>query len=75
VRYRVARRALGDAHIAAAYALVRDRFGMLWPLVLGFLSGTVSGALAYARMDMWCLPTAIVIVAAPAGWARHRARF
>ncbi len=71
--WRAWRRSPGDARIAAEYAQVRDRFGRLWPLVLGFLAGTICGALAYARLDMWCVLAAIAIVVALAAWARRTA--
>jgi hypothetical protein len=68
--WRASRCSPGDARLADEYAQVRDRFATLWPLVLGFLAGTIGGALAYARLDMWCVLAAIAIVAALAGWAR-----
>ena len=72
IAWRAQRRAPGDAAAAAAYRQVRDRFGMLWPIVLGFVVGTVGGAVAYARLDLWCLLLAIAAVSALALWARTR---
>jgi uncharacterized membrane protein YoaK (UPF0700 family) len=70
--WRAHRRAPGDAVAAAAYADVRDRFAILWPIVVGFIVGTVSGAIAYARLDLWCVLLAIAVVVALAVWARAR---
>ena len=67
--WRAQRRAPGDAAAAAAYADVRDRFALLWPIVAGFIAGTIGGAVAYARLDLWCVLLAIAIVAALAAWA------
>jgi uncharacterized membrane protein YoaK (UPF0700 family) len=71
--WRASRRSPGDARLAAEYTKVRDRFATLWPLVLGFLAGTICGALAYGRLDMWCILAAVAIVASLAGWARWTA--
>ena len=70
--WRAHRRAPGDAAAAAAYAQVRERFALLWPIVLGFVVGTVGGAVAYARLDLWCLVLVIAVAGALAVWARAR---
>ncbi len=70
--WRAHRRAPGDAAAAAAYALVRDRFATLWPIVLGFVAGTASGAILYARLDLWCVLLAVAVVSALAMWASAR---
>jgi uncharacterized membrane protein YoaK (UPF0700 family) len=72
IAWRAHRRAPGDAAAAAAYAQVRDRFALLWPIVLGFVTGTAGGAVAYARLDLWCLLLVIGVVAALAVWASRR---
>ena len=72
IAWRAHRRAPGDAAAAAAYAQVRDRFALLWPIVLGFVIGTIGGAIAYARLDLWCLLLAIGVIAALAAWASRR---
>ena len=72
IAWRAHRRAPGDAAAAAAYAQVRERFALLWPIVLGFVIGTAGGALAYARLDLWCLLLVIALVSALALWARTR---
>jgi uncharacterized membrane protein YoaK (UPF0700 family) len=70
--WRAHRRTPGDAVAAAAYAKARGSFAILWPIVLGFIVGTVSGAIAYARLDLWCVLLAIAVVAALAAWAQAR---
>ena len=68
--WRARQRAAGDADIAAEYAHIRDRLATLWPVMLGFLAGTIAGALAYREFDLWCVLLVIAIVGALAGWAR-----
>jgi uncharacterized membrane protein YoaK (UPF0700 family) len=68
--WRARRRAPADAAHAAEHARARDRFNRLWPVVLGFLAGTIAGALAYARFDLWCILAAIGLAFALAVWAR-----
>jgi uncharacterized membrane protein YoaK (UPF0700 family) len=70
--WRTHRRAPGDAAAAAAYAQVRERFAVLWPIVFGFVAGTISGAVAYARLDLWCVLLAAAAVSALAVWAQRR---
>jgi uncharacterized membrane protein YoaK (UPF0700 family) len=72
IAWRAHRRTPHDAAAAAAFAQVRDRFGVLWPIVLGFVVGTVGGAVAYARLDLWCLLLVIAVVGALAVWAWAR---
>lgn len=68
------RRAPGDAAAAAAHARARKRFDGMWPVVLGFLVGTVSGALAYARFDLWAILAPIALAGALTVWAASRVR-
>ncbi|HEU5276647.1 MAG TPA: YoaK family protein [Xanthobacteraceae bacterium] len=68
------RRAPGDAAAAAAHARARKQFAGMWPVVLGFLVGTVSGALAYARFDLWAILAPIALAAALTVWAAFRVR-
>ena len=72
IAWRAHRRAPDDAVAAAAYGQVRDRFALLWPIVLGFVVGTVGGAVAYARLDLWCVLLAVAVVGALAVWAKTR---
>lgn len=72
IAWRAHRRAPGDAAAAASYAQVRDRFAVLWPIVLGFVVGTAGGAMAYARLDLWCLLVVIAVAGALAVWGRGR---
>jgi hypothetical protein len=34
--------------------------------------GTIGGAIAYARLDLWCVLLAVAVVGALAVWARAR---
>jgi uncharacterized membrane protein YoaK (UPF0700 family) len=70
--WRAARRAPGDAAIAAEHARVKGRMRVLWPIVLTFMVGTVIGAAAYARFDLWCILLAIALAGALACWAHLR---
>ncbi len=63
------RRSPADARIAAEYAGVRDRLAVLGPIVLGFLAGTIAGAVAYVGLDLWCVLVAVVATAGLAAWA------
>jgi len=67
--WRARRRSPADATIAAEYAGVRDRLAVLGPIVLGFLAGTIAGAVAYVGLDLWCVLVAVVATAGLAGWA------
>jgi uncharacterized membrane protein YoaK (UPF0700 family) len=71
--WRARRAAPADPTLAADHAQAKARCMVLWPIVLGFLVGTLVGALAYARLDLWCMLFAIVLVAALAAWARRLA--
>jgi hypothetical protein len=71
--WRAQRRAPDDPALATEHARARERCDLLWPVVLGFLAGTVAGALAYARFDLWCILAAIGLASALALWARARA--
>ena len=63
------RRSPADAAIAAEYTGVRDRLAVLGPIVLGFLAGTIAGAVAYVGLDLWCVLFAVVATAGLAAWA------
>ena len=66
------RRSPADATIAAEYAGMKDRLAVLGPIVLGFLAGTVAGALAYAGLGLWCVLFAIAVALGLAAWASFR---
>ena len=68
------RRAPGDVALAEAHARAAQQFNGLWPVVLGFLVGTVSGALAYARFDLWAILAPIALAGALTVWAASRVR-
>ncbi len=67
--WRARRRSPADATIAAEYTGVRDRLAVLGPIVLGFLAGTIAGAVAYVGLDLWCVLVAVVATAGLAAWA------
>jgi len=67
--WRARRRSPADATIAAEYAGVRDRLAVLGPIVLGFLAGTIAGAVAYVGLDLWCVLVAIALALGLAAWA------
>ena len=69
VRRLARRRSPADARIAAEYAGIRDRLAVLGPIVLGFLAGTIAGAVAYVGLDLWCVLVAVVATAGLAAWA------
>jgi uncharacterized membrane protein YoaK (UPF0700 family) len=70
---RARRRAPDDAALAAEHAQVRERLERLWPVVLGFLAGTIVGALAFAQLRVWSVLAPIALAAALAVWALRRA--
>jgi uncharacterized membrane protein YoaK (UPF0700 family) len=63
------RRSPADATVAAEYTGVRHRLAVLGPIVLGFLAGTIAGAVAYVGLDLWCVLVAIALALALAAWA------
>jgi uncharacterized membrane protein YoaK (UPF0700 family) len=63
------RRSPADAVIAAEYTGIRDRLAVLGPIVLGFLVGTIAGAVAYVGLDLWCVLVAIALALGLAAWA------
>ena len=69
---RARRDAPQDAALAAEHERARARLNKVWPVVLGFLCGTIGGALAFARFNLWCIPAAIALAGALAVWARGR---
>ncbi|HEX4554545.1 MAG TPA: YoaK family protein, partial [Xanthobacteraceae bacterium] len=70
--WRARRGAPQDAAAAAEYAGAKERLSMLAPIVLGFLAGTIAGAVAYVGVDLWCVLFAIAIAAGLAAWTSLR---
>jgi uncharacterized membrane protein YoaK (UPF0700 family) len=70
--WRARRRSPQDAAVAAEYAGIKERLTVLTPIVLGFLAGTVAGAVAYTGLDLWCVLLAIAAAAGLAAWTRLR---
>jgi uncharacterized membrane protein YoaK (UPF0700 family) len=58
-----------DTKVAGEYVEIKRRLNKLWPVMLGFLLGTLTGAVAYVWLDLWCVVLAIAIVAALSVWA------
>ena len=54
---------------AAEYADVKRRLSKLGPVMLGFFLGTLAGAVAYIRFDLWCVVLAIAIIGVLLVWA------
>jgi uncharacterized membrane protein YoaK (UPF0700 family) len=54
---------------ASEYVEIKRRLNKLWPVMLGFFLGTLAGAVAYVRLDLWCVVFAIAIVGALSVWA------
>jgi uncharacterized membrane protein YoaK (UPF0700 family) len=63
------RRSPADATVAAEYAGMKNRLAVLGPIVLGFLVGTIAGAVAYVGLDLWCVLVAIALALGLAAWA------
>jgi len=66
------RRAPGDAALAATYDAARGRFGALFPIMVGFLAGTVIGTLAYVTTGVWGLLLPLAIMYGIFAWASAR---
>jgi uncharacterized membrane protein YoaK (UPF0700 family) len=66
------RSAPADTAAAAELAAASDKCAALLPIVLGFLFGTVAGALAYLTAGVACLAVAIAIVFGLMIWAMRR---
>jgi uncharacterized membrane protein YoaK (UPF0700 family) len=67
--WRATRRAPADGAAAKEYASIKQRTNRLWPIVLGFLAGTIAGALAYAQFGAWCIVAAIGLAGGLSAWA------
>jgi hypothetical protein len=60
-----------DPAIAAKLARARVQLNALWPVVLGLLTGTITGAFAYAHFDLWSVSAAVALAAGLAPSAHH----
>ena len=72
--WRARRAKPADPAVAAELARARKQLDALWPVALGFLAGTVTGALAYAHFAVWCVPAAVALAGGLALWARAGGR-
>ena len=68
--WRAQRAQPADRAITAEFARARAQLNALWPVVLGFLAGTIAGAFAYARFDLWCVSAAVALAGGLALWTR-----
>jgi uncharacterized membrane protein YoaK (UPF0700 family) len=68
--WRAQRAQPADRAIAAELARARAQLNALWRVVLGFLAGTITGAFAYARFDLWCVSAAVALAGGLALWTR-----
>jgi uncharacterized membrane protein YoaK (UPF0700 family) len=67
--WRKKRQVTKDVEIAAAFTATCRQLRELLPLVLGFLLGTVAGALAYLQIGWWCVLAPILLVASMIIWS------
>ena len=67
--WRAHRRSPADAVAADALASALGRFNTIWPVVLGFVVGTITGALGYEHFGMWCILAPIALAGGLAAWA------
>jgi uncharacterized membrane protein YoaK (UPF0700 family) len=63
------RRTPANSRAAAEYSEISRRVTELWPVMLGFLVGTLAGAISYVRLDLWCVVLPIAIICALSVWA------
>jgi uncharacterized membrane protein YoaK (UPF0700 family) len=63
------RRRPADEQARAQYASANRRFAGLWPVILGFLIGTATGAVAFVLAGLPSLAVPIAIVLGIALWA------
>jgi uncharacterized membrane protein YoaK (UPF0700 family) len=66
------RRAPDDATVPAAYDAARGRVARLFPIMFGFLLGTVAGTLAYVATGVWGLLLPLAIMYGIFAWASAR---
>jgi uncharacterized membrane protein YoaK (UPF0700 family) len=59
----------GDSATTAELAATRQQLFKVLVLVLGFLLGTLAGAIAYVRTGLWCVLTAMLLVAGLIVWS------
>ncbi len=69
VAARRARRNPHDADADVARRHARLRFARLWPVIAGFLAGTVCGVLLFRAVGFWCPLLSIVLLAFVLVWA------
>jgi uncharacterized membrane protein YoaK (UPF0700 family) len=63
-----------DAAAAAEFAVACRQLFKVLPLVLGFLLGTLVGAIAFVGIGLWCVLAAMLIIAGLIIWSLSSAR-
>lgn len=58
-----------DADVARRHA--RLRFARLWPVIGGFLAGTISGVLLFRTVGFWCPLLSLAVLAGVLIWTLH----
>jgi uncharacterized membrane protein YoaK (UPF0700 family) len=66
-----ARRRASNGEAAAQFASSRDRLTAVLLVAVGFLLGTIAGALAYASLALWCLLAPIAGVLGLLVWSQQ----
>jgi uncharacterized membrane protein YoaK (UPF0700 family) len=61
-----------DPAAAAQFSAARGRLAILVPIGIGFLVGTVAGALGYVRFGLWCLSLILAMMLGLIAWAVRR---
>jgi uncharacterized membrane protein YoaK (UPF0700 family) len=59
----------GDSATTAEFAATCQQLFKVLPLVLGFLLGTLAGAIAYVQIGLWCALAAMLLVAGMIAWS------
>jgi uncharacterized membrane protein YoaK (UPF0700 family) len=62
-------RAPTDTNAEAEHTEVLKRWTRHWSMMLGFFLGTLAGAGAYVRLDLWCVLLPIAIIGTLLAWA------
>jgi uncharacterized membrane protein YoaK (UPF0700 family) len=63
-----------DPAAAAQFSAARERLKVLVPIGLGFLAGTIGGALGYVWLGLWCLILILAVMLGLIVWAARRER-
>lgn len=61
-----------DPAAAAQFSAARERLKILVPIGIGFLFGTIGGAIGYVRFGLWCLIAILAVLLGLVAWAVRR---